>query len=203
MMKGVNLMKVQLRTERGSITRESGLVPGIFYGKDIESTKIQVNPRDLRTTYDKMGNTKSFEIELDGKKHFVLIRDIQFDVFKQNQMIHFDLLKVSEDDIVTANIPIRLVGREEFEANSGLILQLVADELGFDFPANKGVSYIEVDVSSLKEGDTITAADVVVPEGYVLRDEPTKAVVTVTTPTIAEESEGDSDDVAVEEDTEE
>lgn len=185
-------MRVQLRKERGSKVRELGYIPGVFYGKDIETTMIQTDEKSLKKMFNEMGYTRSFDIELNGKRHSVVIRDIQFDILNHNQIIHFDLLKVSEDDVITAFIPIRLVGREVVEKTGGII-QLVSDSLEYEFPANKGIPYLEVDVSQLEVGDTITAKDVVVPEGFVLRDEPTKPVVTLTTASVSDEVEADTE----------
>ena len=75
----------------------------------------------------------------------------------------------------------------------------MADSLEFEFPVTKGVSSLEVDISQLEEGDTLTAQEVVVPEGFVLRDEPTKPIVTVTK---VEVKTDEDDEGAEEEDTE-
>ena len=51
-------------------------------------------------------------------KHHAIFRELQRNPMQQSEILHFDLMKVSADDVITASVPITLIGREEVENNS-------------------------------------------------------------------------------------
>ncbi len=187
-------MKIEKRNDDLSVIRDAGFVPGVIYGHNIESTKIQTVGKDLLKKYYKNGLTMSFEVELDNETHIVFFKEIQKDPMNPKNIIHFDLMKVSTDDVMTASIPVHLIGRDEVE-KKGLIVQLLSDTLDFEFPVTKGISSISVDISTLEGGDSISADAIEIPEGFELQEDPNKLIVNVTYPTIETEEEEEEEEV--------
>jgi large subunit ribosomal protein L25 len=171
-------MQIELRTEAPVVVRSQGMVPGVIYGHNIKPKKVQVDHKALLQEYLTNGNSMSFEVKLNNRDHTVFIKEIQKDPINRN-IIHFDLMKVSATDIMTASIPVHLNGREKVE-KKGVVVQLLSDTVDYEFPVNKGISHIDIDVANLEVGDSILAKDIDVPEGFLLHEDYDKIIVNVT-----------------------
>lgn len=180
-------MKIEKRVEKINKIRSQGFVPGVLYGKTINSTSIQAEYKELFETYKAYGKSKTFKIKLDNKNHLVYLKDIELDTFKPNNIIHFSLLKVSASDTMTAEIAVHAVGKDHIE-KQGLILQIMPT-LTVEFPADAGINNIDVDVTKLAVGDAICAKDIVLPEAFKLHLEPETIVANVSYSKVAEAEE--------------
>ena len=52
-------MKLERRMEKVNKVRRQGLVPGVLFGKDIDSIPVQAENADFMQTYKKYGRTKT------------------------------------------------------------------------------------------------------------------------------------------------
>ena len=78
-MKRYNL-KVEKRTVLGKqvkALRRTGILPCNIYGKDLESTAVQVPEKDFLVVFKEAGETGLVDIELGDKKTPVLIHNMQ------------------------------------------------------------------------------------------------------------------------------
>jgi large subunit ribosomal protein L25 len=181
-------MKLELRKDNLSEVRQEGLIPGVLYGHNIEPQKIQVNYKDLIHEYNDHGHAVSFKAKLGRKSHVVFFKEIQRNPLNHQDIRHFDLMRVTAKDKMKASVPLVFKGKEELEKD-GLIVQVLSDTLDLEFPVQKAISSLEVEVKDLKEGDTITAKDVKFPKGFHLQDDKAKALVSITPPQYEEETE--------------
>jgi large subunit ribosomal protein L25 len=182
-------MKIEKRTEKTKELRESKIIPGVIYGKGIDSTPIQVSEVDFTSLYRQYGETMTFEIKLGRKKHIVYIKDLQRSKVKYNQILHFDLQKVSETDIMTADIYVHPINDEKIKQR-GQIVHLVLETLETEYPVGKGISRFDVSVEGLELDDVIKVKDIEVPEGFKILDDPEETVLSISYPTImAEETD--------------
>ncbi len=196
-------MKLEIRDKHLSVVRSEGYVPGVIYGHDIEPTKIKVNSKELKNSYVEKGLTMSFETNLNGKTHTVFFKEIQKDVFNQNNILHFDLMKVSSTDLMRASIPIHLYGKDIIDKKN-LVVQFLSNTLEYEFPVNKGISSVNVDISQLEVDDSVIASDLDLPKGFVLKEDPNKIVLNITYPTqenetVEEDGQTSNEDISVEE----
>lgn len=181
-------MKIEKRIEKVNKIRRDGLVPGVIYGKDIESTPIQVEAKELFQIYKAYGRNKTFKVKLEKKNHDVYFKDIQMVISRPNDIVHFSLLKVSAKDKITAEIPIVLLGKHEVEKD-GLLVQQIMQSLEVEYPANASVDRIDVDISQLKLGDAVYVKDVVLPEKASTKVNEEEMIANVIYPKIKEEIE--------------
>lgn len=179
-------MKIEKRVEKINKIRNAGFVPGVLYGKKIDSTSIQTEYKELFETYKTYGKSKTFKVKLDNKTHDVYLKDIQLDTFKPTNVIHFSLLKVTASDTMHAEIPVHPVGKNEVE-RKGLVLQVVIPTLEVEFPVGAGVNSIDVDVSHLDAGHAVHVKDLILPEGFKLHLDPEAVVVNAAYPRVMEE----------------
>ena len=171
-------MKLEHRTEKLRDVRRKLLVPGVMYGKSIDSTSIQVEDKEFKEALKTYGKSMTFKARLDGKYHFVYIKNVQTNILKPSEIIHFDLHRVTAKETITAKIPVHMVGSEVFH-NKKLYPELVLNEVTAEYIPGQGVSSIDVDVSKLELGDHILVKDLKLSEGLTLKDDPNHTVIMV------------------------
>ena len=191
-------MLCEKRTEKLAVIRENHKVPGVIYGKKIESTPIQVDYSEFVKTYRKYGKSMTFKIKLGGKSHTVYFKAIQIDPINQINYLHFDLQKVSAKDTITAEIPLYLVGKDIVE-KKGLVVQQLISSIETEFPVSQGISNFEINVSELEGNDTLHIKDIELPSGFKVLHDAEQMIVNVSYPQYDEEEETTED---VEEDVE-
>lgn len=188
-------MKIQLRTEKGSKVRSKTVIPGVLYGKGMDSTPIQTDMTEFMKMYYEMGTSKTFEVTLDKKKHVVYFKEVQS--LYSNFLIktHFDMVKVAKGDIMSSKVHLEFVNRDLLE-KQGLIVNAVQDTIEVEYAVGSGISQLELDVAELKEFDTLHVSDIVVPEGVTIISSADQVVVSISTP--REEVEVDPDEEVAE-----
>ena len=145
--------------------RREGRVPAVIYGNKEAAVSIHVEEKRLV----KLLSTGHFmnsvvEIELDGKTHRTLPRDVQFHPVS-DRPIHVDFLRVSANSLITVNVPVRF---ENEAASPGLkrggVLNVVRHEVEVKVPANAIPDDIVVDVTGFEVGDSIHISAVKLPK---------------------------------------
>ncbi len=190
-------MKLELRTEKLRKVRAAHKIPGVMFGKSIESTSIQVEEKAFKDALKTYGKSMTFEATLDGKKHQVYIQNVSTQVLKPDEVIHFDLHRVSETETISAVLHIVLVGKEVF-FDSGLFIHEELSEVHAEFKPGHGISKITVDVSELKEGDIIRVKDLNVPEDVKIKADPEHVVLEIREVKVVPEETEEEDEEVVE-----
>ncbi len=205
-------MKLVKRTEKLKNIRANNLVAGVIYGKKLASTPIQVDYKDFKQHYNQYGKSMTFKAKLDGKTHQAYIKEVQLDPLNHQNILHFDLIKVSATDTITAEIPVYVTDKERLE-EKGVIVQLIVPRILTEYGVGKGISNFEVSVADLDVGDAIYVKDLTVAEGLKILEDPERMIINITEPYYDESDfetpTADDDDMDVEvikqdaEDTEE
>jgi large subunit ribosomal protein L25 len=179
-------MKIEKRTESLRFVRDEKKIPGVMFGKTIEPETIQMEEKDFRDTFKQYGLTQTFDVKLGRKKHQVYFKDIQRHVVNPNVVLNVKLQKVEAGDTIKASLPIVLLGKEGIE-KPGVLVQLITDSVEVEFGVGQGIQNIELDVSGLGIGDSLAIADLNLPQGIELVDDPKKIVVNVSETKYVEE----------------
>jgi large subunit ribosomal protein L25 len=146
--------------------RREGRVPAVVYGNKEAALPIHVEEKLLSKLLSSGHFMNSVvEIELDGKTHRTLPRDVQFHPVS-DRPIHVDFLRLTGDSLVTVNVPVRF----ENEALSpglkrGGVLNVVRHEVEVKAPGNAIPDDIVVDVTGFEVGDSIHISVVKLPKG--------------------------------------
>jgi large subunit ribosomal protein L25 len=175
--------------------RKEGIVPGVLYGTG-EPVAIAVAERELRRALTGAGGLHSIlDVEIDGvgKTHPSILKDYQLDNVRGG-VTHVDLQEVRLDRPITASVAVTLVGGENAPGirEGGVLAQplreLTIEALPLEIP-----EHLDLDVSSLAIGDVLRVADLTVPDGVKVLDEPETAVASVAAPTrvVEEVAEGE------------
>ncbi len=192
-------MLCEKRTEKLAVIRNDHKVPGVIYGKKMESIPVQVDYKEFLKTYRQYGKSMTFKIKLAGKSHTVYFKAIQVDPINQLNFLHFDLQKVGATDTITAQIPLYLIGKDIVE-KKGLVVQQLISSVETEFPVSKGISNFELNVSELEGNDTLHIKDIELPEGFKILNAAEQMIVNVSYPQYDEEETTDEieEDVEVE-----
>ena len=184
-------MNIEKRVLKAAEVRQNGFVPGVIYGKDFPATSVQVPALELTKKIAEVGTSKTFSIKLDGKKHIVYVKEFQNAYMDPSSYIHFDFVKVSQDDTLQANVSLHFIGKENF-TKSSLVFTTNYDEVEVEYNVGSGISYIDVDVTELTEDTPIYVKDIVVPKGIKVLSDPDQMVCSLNQATVIEEKpEGD------------
>jgi large subunit ribosomal protein L25 len=107
----------------------------------------------------------------------VLLKEIQKHSYK-NKLIHLDFLEPTKAKPLNINIQIRETG-ECPGVKEGGVLQFVVREIPVSCMADKIPQYIEVDVSTLRIGNTLKVRDIPLPEEIQLKTQQNFPVISV------------------------
>jgi large subunit ribosomal protein L25 len=176
-------------SKKGTINelRRKGKLPGVLYGKNIESSPVAVDAKELLKVLKTHGESALINLELEGEKHPVLMKEIQRDTFK-DAIVHVDFYRVSMTDRIEFNLPIILKGDAE-GVKMGGILQHQKRELSVKALPADMPEHLEVDISNLKIGETLTVGDLKVDDKITVLDDPEEVVLSVLAPKLAEDTE--------------
>lgn len=196
-MKGSELMerpvlKAEMREGTGKgmarKLRDRGFIPAIFYGANTQTIPLIVNPKELSLTLKtEAGGNVLIDLEIrkgdQSERKVVMVKELQYDHL-QRKALHTDFYEVAMDVLVNVEIPIHLVGKPEGTKMGGILDQvrrvIEIQCLPGDIPKS-----IDLDVSSLKIGDSVHVKDIQLENAKIL----TEANFTIATvvPPIAEE----------------
>ena len=115
----------------------------------------------------------------------VMIKELQIDPVKRHYL-HVDFFEVAMDEEITIPIPIKLIGEAE-GVEIGGVLQQVRREHEIRCLPSQIPDSLEIDVSSLRIGDSIHLKDVHLPPGIKVLEDADLTIATVLAPTIEKE----------------
>ncbi|MBI2414728.1 50S ribosomal protein L25 [candidate division WWE3 bacterium] len=137
--------------------RKDRKVPGVIYGKGMESVNVMVGLLDLVKTFKGSGESTLVDVLFDGKKEKVLVTEVQVHPVTGNP-IHASFHKVNLKEKIKANVPVVAINEELnafVKSGEGMILSLINEIEVEALPANLPHNF-EVDVKDLKLNEGIT-----------------------------------------------
>ncbi|MDR2155556.1 MAG: 50S ribosomal protein L25/general stress protein Ctc [Burkholderiaceae bacterium] len=166
-MKFVAFERTKQGTGASRRLRNAGKVPGIVYGAEGAPQLIELDHNALWQAIKKEAfHSTVLDMELAGKLSQVLLRDLQVHPFKQ-QVLHVDFQRVSAKQKIHMKIPLHFSGEEESPAVKlgKALVNHVLNELEVScLPADLPEA-INIDLSKLEKGATLTLKDIELPKG--------------------------------------
>jgi large subunit ribosomal protein L25 len=192
-------IEAQPRTITGkkvSQLRTQGLVPVVLYGAKVQPTHLQIPYRPLQIALMKAGGTNLIDINVDGKTHSVIAREVQRNVIR-GDILHVDFLVVDATTIISADVPVHLIGESPVVATNQAILLPGASVIRIETIPSKLIHSIEVDVSSLTSiGDSIHVRDLKLADGITILNDPDELVARIAQPSSARAEEDAAEEAA-------
>lgn len=140
--------------------RNAGGLPAVVYGHKEEPVSITLDAHETIMHLSK--GEKVFELDIDGTKQHVLLKDLGYDYLGTN-IIHADFARVDLNERVDVNVHLRFVGEAQGLKTSGAIMMHPHTEIELNVLITNLPDHIDVDVSGMQVGDVMHASDVKLP----------------------------------------
>ena len=166
-MKFVAFERAKQGTGASRRLRNSGRTPGIVYGGSNDTTLIELDHNALWHALKKEAfHASVLDMELAGKEHKVLLRDVQMHPFKQ-LILHIDFQRVDENTKLHMKVPLHFSGEELSPAvkTDNCLANHVVTEIEVLCLPTDLPEFIAVDLSNLKKGKSLHVSDLVLPKG--------------------------------------
>lgn len=212
------MAKAQAQRERLTVTRRSmsgtrpvrrlratGVVPGVVYGKEMESIAVVVDQKALtKLLHSKRGEHALVTLRLDDPASWekpVLVKAIQHDPV-DGRVVHVDFQAIVLTKRLRVKIPVLLKGEPVGVKQEGGILEHFLREIEVECLPTDIPASVEFDVSHLKIGDTVHVGELAAPshakitsdaEGVIAsiqkprEEKPEEAAAAVTEPEVLRE----------------
>lgn len=193
-------LNVQKRDARGKGAngrlRSRDLVPGVFYTATGENVMVQTPTLPLEKLYESVGHTTVFNLEIENngtsEVHPVLIWQVQRHPYK-NCFLHIDYYGVDLNKEVKVDVPLEFVGVAKGTKLGG-VLETYRENVRLASKPMDMPQKVVVDVTDMNIGDTISVADLKLPENVTAVHDRNFAIVSVLAKSkddVAEEGEAE------------
>lgn len=184
--------RTDFRKSQTKKLRREGGVPATVYGRGDDPVSLAIMDEEFTKILKTPGGRLSLiDLKIAGdedkvKLEPVMIQAIQRDPITK-KVVHVDLHRVRMDTLVTARVPIQLVGEAAGVKLAGILEHFVR-EIEVKALPGKVPTHINVDVTALELGEIIHVGDVELPEGVELAGTAIEGVVaTVRMPIVRDE----------------
>ena len=141
--------------------RNNGDIPGVVYGSKLENTAISLSEANFLKVIKEAGRNGVISLDVDGQTHSVVLNEYHSDPIKRN-ILHVDFLAVDLSKEMSASVRVDLTG-DASGVKDGGVLQQSLHELSITAKPNDVPQSIDIDVTELQVGETITVGDI---KGY-------------------------------------
>jgi large subunit ribosomal protein L25 len=177
-------LHAQPRTEFGNgptrRLRQQGMVPGIVYQPGGPSLTLALPGHDLRKALNE-GRTGVIDLVIgDSPARPVLVKDWQLHPVHLG-VLHVDFQQVDLTQVVEAPVQILLVGNAVGVRDGGVLDQPLREVVVSALPDSLP-DHIEIDVSELTIGHSITVGQISTAEGVTVVTDPDTVVASVVAP---------------------
>ena len=181
-------LHVEVRESRGKHSnrrlRNTGRIPGVLYGHGLENVSLAV-PADALSALVMHGGRL---VSLTGGVHeSAFIREVQWDTWGTH-VLHVDFTRISEHEKVEVQVPVELRGEAPGVKEGGVVEQLV-HEVDLECPAGSIPEKLSISINDLRLHDSITVADLDLPDGASVLGDATAVIVHCVEPVEVPEEE--------------
>ncbi len=151
--------------------RHANKVPAVLYGADRDPVALTLEHDFILHAADEEAFHASI-LELtvgDGRKQKVILRDLQRHPYKLRVM-HVDFLRVKDDQVIRMSVPVHFTNEESSPAGKkgGVVISYQMMEVEIEALPKDLPEYIEVDLTKLDPGASVTLRDLTLPEGVMI-----------------------------------
>jgi large subunit ribosomal protein L25 len=195
------VLAAQAGRETGSSStrrlRAEGKIPGVVYGHGADPIPVAVGAREFQIAMSgEAGLNTLLSLEVGDKNFLTLARDIQHHPFR-NVVTHVDFQIVRRDELISAEIPINLVGEPiEVQHGDGIVDQQLFTLNIKAKPADIPPS-VDIDISELTIGAALHVSDIAIPDGVELETDPEATVVAGQPPRVQATAEEEAEAAGV------
>jgi large subunit ribosomal protein L25 len=168
------LLKLDPRTAEGKQVnklRDSGIVPSVVYGGKGKPISTQSALVETAKVVHAAGKHTPVNLMIDGKKKLAIIKDIDINPVGQ-KLRHIAFHTISQNDVVTTEVPIILVGLGESAAErAGLVILQAMEQIEIKAKPADLPKSLELSITGLvKAEDRLMVSDIKLPKGVEFAD---------------------------------
>jgi len=163
--------------------RRENKVPGVIYGDNKEPVLVKLGEKELTMAY-RTGHffTSICDLNVEGKKHSVFPRDVQFDPVS-DRLTHVDFLRVNDKTEINVNIPVHAINADKsVGVGKGGVVTLLLHELAVVCKAGNVPEVIEIDVTNVDVGHSVHVKDIKFPAGAKAEEDKELTVLSIVAP---------------------
>jgi large subunit ribosomal protein L25 len=188
------VIEAERRTDMGKNAsrrlRRAGRIPAVLYGGDGAAMPLTLEPKAIESIlHSEAGENTLFGLRITGDGPVpgkVMIKEHQIDPISSG-LVHADLMRIAMDRAIRIQVAIHTVGISRGVKLGGGILDHPLREVEVECLPADIPERIDVDISELDLGKAIRVADLQMPPGVKLLNDPSMAVVAVVAPTVEKE----------------
>ncbi len=167
-------LKLDPRTAAGKKVaqlRRDGFVPSVVYGGKADPINTQSGIVETTKVAQQAGRHTPVNLMIDGKKKLAIIKTIDIDPVK-HQVRHVAFHTINQNEVITTEVPLHLVGLGESEAEkAGLIVLQALERIEIKAKPADLPESLELSIAGLvTTEDKITLADIKLPSGVEFAD---------------------------------
>ncbi len=157
--------------------RAAGRIPAVVYGHGGSGTSVSVDGRDLRHALSgEAGVNQLLSLKVGSDTHLAMARAVQRHPVRHT-VLHVDFLIVRRDEVISAEVPILLVGEaRSVEMEKGVVEQLLNTLTVHATPAQIP-PHLEVDIAGLTVGGGVRVDELTLPRGVTTDVAPDELIV--------------------------
>jgi len=178
-------LRATVRTEFGKgaarRTRRDGLIPAVLYGHGTDPVHLSLPGHETFLILKDNANAL-LTLDFDGERELALTKDIQRDPVRRT-IDHLDLVLVRRGEKVHVEIPVHVTG----ESAPGTIHTVEMQYARIIAEATDIPEGVDADIEGLEEGEYVRAADLTLPAGVELEEDPETVVINISVPRVSEE----------------
>lgn len=146
--------------------RREGQVPAVIYGDSKDPEGIAVSRKELTKLFNTGRLTSTLlDIELDGKKHRVIARDVQLHPVRDD-ILHADFLRLGKGSKIAVEVSVTFLNEETCPGlKQGGVLNVVRYTVELNCPADNIPETIELDLAEAQMNDSLHISEVALPDG--------------------------------------
>jgi large subunit ribosomal protein L25 len=167
-------LKLDTRTVAGkkvTTLRQQGIVPSVVYGGSTEPINTQSGVVETTKVAHQAGKHTPVNLTIDGKKKLAIIKAIDFDPVRR-RVRHIAFHTIKQNEVITTEVPVHLVGMGESEAEkAGLVVLQAIEHVAIKAKPASLPESLELSIVGLATtDDKLTLGDIKLPEGVEFND---------------------------------
>lgn len=167
-------LKLDERTLEGKKVaklRHEGFIPSIVYGGQSEPILAQSPAVETTKLVRTAGKHTPINLIIGGKKKLAIIKDIDIDPIR-HELRHVAFHTIKQNDIISAEVPIVLIGEgESIAEKAGLVILQAIEQIEVKAKPADLPESIELSIVNLAtDDDKLTVADIKLPSGVEFAD---------------------------------
>jgi large subunit ribosomal protein L25 len=167
---------------KAKLLRKAGIIPMALVEKGGATHLIQAPEKEVRHALAHASGAGMLEVEVGGeKKHSAILKIVDRDIITRS-ITHVTLMLVSMDDTVKTDLPVVALGAPALVESGEAVISNPTSAITVRGKVSDMPDHVEIDVSGLTIGDSVSAGQAQLPEGLELMSSPDAVLFTVQPP---------------------